>query len=426
MNSRHFYLFIFWVPLFGGTLSSLSCTTTQTTVQKSQDQALPAQQIQLGHQSQRIKVENLPIIEESAADTPIQLAAFSSLVLEELTPEKWLLTAVTDRGPNTNSNHQRRSFAIPQFSPSLIQLNYNPQTKRARFLKRLPLTLPKGQRVTGLPNNVAEEMPIDLQNRPLPPDPNGLDIEGLVKAQDGSYWVSEEYGPSLVHFSKSGEWLARYVPQGHVVPGMIKTKDILPKKLAHRRPNRGFEAVAREGNLLYAFMQSPLTKKSQTIYIIEFDMEQEKVTGEYAYIMTDPQVEKIGDAQSLGNGQFLIIELDDLIGSKSKKYLKLLDLKNATNLLKEPVGQVSSATSRTVINLTAVGFDYAQKAEGLELAKDRSTVLIVNDNDFNLSGELDPVGKTLGLKNEPTEIFIFKLSQPLTTADRSWREVQHE
>jgi hypothetical protein len=34
--------------------------------------------------------------------------------------------------------------------------------------------------------------------RPLEPDPNGTDSEGLVALEDGGFWVGDEYGPSLL------------------------------------------------------------------------------------------------------------------------------------------------------------------------------------------------------------------------------------
>lgn len=430
--------------IFCSTILVLSCTTIH---QKNSQK----QQVQSAHKGRRIVVEKLPDIEGSQAATPIQLAAFSTLALEELTAQNWLLTTLTDRGPNANSSNQQRPFAAPQFVPSIIMVNFNPQTNRAQFLKRIPFTLPNGKNVTGLPNVVKEEMPINLQNQTLLPDPNGLDTEGLVKAQDGSYWVCEEYGPSIVHFSSSGEWLARFVPHGKLIPGMIKTKDLLPKELADRQTNRGFEGVALAGKLLYAFMQSPHKKKSQTVRIIEFDIYRERVIGEYAYIMPDSGVDKIGDVQALGNGQFLIIELDSLMGATSQKFLKILDLKNASNLhlnehskkiskLLKKTGQtledlsavdlealeIKAAASKKVANLILAGFNYSSKAEGLAIAKDRQTVLVVNDNDFNLTGEYDPVSKILGLKNEPTEILKFKLSQPIAVSNTPITEAKTE
>ena len=34
----------------------------------------------------------------------------------------------------------------------------------------------------------------------LPKDPNGYDSEGLVALKDGTFWVSDEYGPFITHF----------------------------------------------------------------------------------------------------------------------------------------------------------------------------------------------------------------------------------
>ena len=41
-----------------------------------------------------------------------------------------------------------------------------------------------------------------------------LDTEGIVRSHDGTFWLVDEYGPSLVHVSARGRVLTRYVPKG--------------------------------------------------------------------------------------------------------------------------------------------------------------------------------------------------------------------
>ena len=53
----------------------------------------------------------------------------------------------------------------------------------------------------------------------LPTDPYGLDTEGLQRdPRDGSYWLSDEYRPSIVHLDRHGVMLQRIVPIGNGAP----------------------------------------------------------------------------------------------------------------------------------------------------------------------------------------------------------------
>jgi hypothetical protein len=70
----------------------------------------------------------------------------------------------------------------------------------------------------------------------LAKDPDGYDPEGLVAMPDGSFWVSDEYGPFITHFTAQGEELARLSP--------FKTgPEALPAELKNRVPNRGMEGL---------------------------------------------------------------------------------------------------------------------------------------------------------------------------------------
>jgi len=47
---------------------------------------------------------------------------------------------------------------------------------------------------------------------PVTRDPYGYDSEGLVALPDGTFWVSDEYGPYLTHFDANGYELGRLTP----------------------------------------------------------------------------------------------------------------------------------------------------------------------------------------------------------------------
>lgn len=74
-----------------------------------------------------------------------------------------------------------------------------------------------GRLITGLPNpgyGSTGETPYTLGASAISIDPDddgvigydesGLDPEGLVAMADGTFWVSDEYGPHIVHFAADG------------------------------------------------------------------------------------------------------------------------------------------------------------------------------------------------------------------------------
>ena len=111
------------------------------------------------------------------------------------------------------------------------------------------------------------EPTFDLQGRVLPADPAGADTEGVAALPDGSFWVCEEYGPSLMKVDADGVVRRRWTPQGHTLAG---AEAVLPKEAKRRRLNRGLEGltVSGDGGAIYAVFQSafaPLTGARPTV-----------------------------------------------------------------------------------------------------------------------------------------------------------------
>jgi hypothetical protein len=93
-------------------------------------------------------------------------------------------------------------------------------------------------RFSGLVNSVAPtgEQIETLKGIKLAKDPDGYDPEGLVALPDGSFWVSDEYGPFVTHFTAQGREISRLSP--------YKTgPEALPAELKNRVPNRGMEGL---------------------------------------------------------------------------------------------------------------------------------------------------------------------------------------
>jgi 3-phytase len=244
----------------------------------------------------------------------------------------------------------------------------------------MPLWLDDNRPVSGLPNDQRGEIPVTLTHQPLANDPNGLDPEAIVRDQDGSFWLAEEYGPSLVHFSSQGVWQERFIPQTTLSPGMQKTSAVLPVQFAKRRLNRGFEALVRHQNKLFAFLQSSTDKNSRINLILEFDTTLRLPSAVYEFEMP-LDADKISDAVAVTGQTFFAIVSDSKKGKKAKKYIIKVDLSNASNALVKS-GQLAS--THLVLNLVDKGFDYSEKAEGLAIVD--NNIIVVNDNDFEVAG----------------------------------------
>jgi hypothetical protein len=206
--------------------------------------------------------------------------------------EFWM---VTDRGPNGQvriDGSQRRTFAVPGFTPIILRVRVDGST--IQILETLPIVNQSGGPVTGLPNIEGHEEPYDYTGQTrLALNPNGLDVEGLVRTPAGDFWAADEYAPSLVHIDSTGKVLRRLVPHGVQIDGAdYPVVAALPAIFSTRTPNRGFEGLtlSADGRTLYLGIQSPLSNPdartgntSRIVRILAFDIASEQATAEYVY-----------------------------------------------------------------------------------------------------------------------------------------------
>lgn len=398
---------------------------------------------------------------DAPASVSIRMGGFSGLYFEG-TAANGDLQFVThpDRGPNGEPTDlipyipgRERPFPIPRFQPEIIRFAVNSTTGVFTITERIGLTLPGGAPLSGLPNLQAgaqgtaytDEIPVDLFGNQLANRPFGADLEAMVVAPDGAFWMVDEYRPAIYHFGPDGVLVDRFVPEGTAAavnaPAGTFGTEVIPAVYAQRRANRGFEAVALEGNKLYAFIQSALdnpdtandatSRSSRNLRILEFDIVSQTVTAEYLYTLRDisssgaARTDKIGDAVALGNGRFLVIERDDRTGYDANKLIFEIDLKSATNVNDPanlgglPVGKTLEQASvaeldaagirpvykRLVTNLASLGYVGVSKPEGLALV-DADTVAVINDNDFEVLGEPIPGNGTLTLNPDPEPVLL--------------------
>jgi hypothetical protein len=267
-------------------------------------------------------------------------------------------------------------------------------------------------------------MPVDLSGKPLPQNPDAVDAESVVPLADGTFWVSEENGPSLLHVAADGKILRRIVPQG--TEGDFKAAHYpvdggLPALLWRRASNRGLEslAITPDNKRLATIIQNPLAnpdqdayKKSKNARLYVLDAATLAVTGEYVYTLDDPQSfrldpsdkqndPRISEMMGLGADRFLVLERTD---GTTKLYE--ISLAGATDLhgtawdgldTVPSLEQSKDLAAAKIVPVTkTLRFDSADhpdvpsKIEGLALAGDGS-LMMINDSDFGISGEVTSV-----------------------------------
>lgn len=138
--------------------------------------------------------------------------------------ETRVMWAVTDRGPNGTVEADGRTWRTllhPEFSPCLVRLSLRVRGGDVSVERVVPLHGRSGRPCSGRINGAGRDSPIRDSSgaSSLPPDPLGVDPEGVVRLPDGTFWIAEEYRPSLLKVAADGTVLARFIPEGESLPG---------------------------------------------------------------------------------------------------------------------------------------------------------------------------------------------------------------
>lgn len=321
-------------------------------------------------------INQTPVIGKTKDGQELRLGGFSGLSFQKKdsrTGELYFVTN-TDRGPNLDpiedaAGSESRGFPLPEYVPELVQLVVDPAAKTIRLGSRIALKKSDGSVFHGIPPEFGDATPKDLAGKPLAFDADGIDPEALLQSKDGTYWIAEEYGPSILKFDETGMLSRWFSPR----------KGNLPKHYQKRAPNRGFEALALVGTKLYVFPQSPLKdekKKSRKVRFLEFDAVRQQATGEFVYALEN-QKNRISDAAAEPSGSILVLEQNH-----DKNFRKIFRIRPAATKKGKVVNK------EQVIDLTSLGLTRFEKIEGMTLVDD-STVALINDNDFDLTGKQD-------------------------------------
>ena len=227
--------------------------------------------------------------------------------------------AMPDNGFGTKANSRDFLLRIYLVRPAWRTADGGPG--RIEILRRIDLRDPA--RVAGFPI-VNEASPRRLLTG------GDFDIESLVRAPDGTFWIGDEFGPFLLHFAADGRLLENPVafPDGKS-PG----NPFLGGETPNLPSSRGFEAMAAtpDGKTLYPVVEGRLNDDpdARRRWVYEFDVASRRYTGRRWAYQTDREPNVVGDAFWSGNGRLLVIERDDFDGpSAVTKRVYEIDLRH--------------------------------------------------------------------------------------------------
>ncbi|MFD2205238.1 esterase-like activity of phytase family protein [Kiloniella antarctica] len=227
-----------------------------------------------------------------------------------------------------------------------------------------------------------------------------LDLEGIVAAPDGSFWVVSEGKPE-----KRESKILHILPTGQVVREIA-----LPVELENQMKKHGLEGIALEGNTLYIAVQRAWKDdKKGYAKIISYNLKS-GAWGVNAYRLDEPESAAGGwvglsEIVSLGDGDLAIVERDNKGGPDAAiKRIYRVSVRHtaAAPLESKEIPVLRKTLMRDVLSdlQQAKGWT-PDKLEGLTVSAD-GTLYAVTDND----GVDDSTGETLFLNLGPVNSLL--------------------
>ena len=276
-----------------------------------------------------------------------------------------------------------KMMPLPGFQPMLAELQAS--ADRVELIRTVPLRTLAGP-LLGRPlpggDNAAMEPTFDIAGQPLDPTTAGCDPEGVAALADGSFWVSEEYGPSLMKVGADGVVQARWVPIGLDLAG---GEARLPARALRRRLNRGFEGLAISGDerWIYAVFQSALEGEApMATSIWKLDARDGSLAAEYAYPFDPP--DSFPKDLAAGEATPDDLKVCELIWLAPDRLLVLERMTRDARLYRVDLA-APGLLAKTLVFTTDDHPQVAQDLEGATLLNDRE-ILLATDNDFAVEG----------------------------------------
>ncbi|MEK8015788.1 MAG: esterase-like activity of phytase family protein [Candidatus Parabeggiatoa sp.] len=359
---------------------------------------------------------------------------------------------ITDRGPTIDCDKSEeligkanfcmnngavdedgKIFPVANFTPTIYKLNIDTggligAKVGYEVTQTIEIKDSDGKKISGLPNPLQvtnTENAYDNKGDKKAFDPNGLDPEAIIRLFNGSFWIAEEYAPSLVHLTADGRIMERLVPSGvenDLTEANYLVRGILPAILKKRQLDRGIEALAisPDEQFLYFIMAGPLANPDQAAYeksryvrLFKLSLQEDipKVMGEYVYMLdthdtfwdntTKQSDVKISEMVALDTDKLIILEH---VHRHTKLYrVSILD--SGSNIVDQQWDEESRSPSlETVQNLEEHGIELLDKKRVFDSSKEQTDLAVgiegiailddeylafINDNDFGIDRSID-------------------------------------
>jgi hypothetical protein len=247
-----------------------------------------------------------------------------------------------------------------------------------------------------------------------------LDPEGIRVAPDGTFYISDEYGPYIFQFNRQGHLLRRIeLPSKFAIanPSSDPNEELLGNT-AGRQANRGMEglAISPDGSTLFGIMQNALLQdhglnpppSTDRLGLNNRILKVDLATGathEYVYVLDAiNRGQGVCELLAINDHEFLVVERDNRSNLQSppqaptRKTIYKIDLGGATDvsaIASLPAGAlpagVTPVSKSLFINLLDAGLNLLatipEKIEGLSWGPDlpdgRHVLYVISDNDLN-------------------------------------------
>ena len=287
---------------------------------------------------------------------------------------------------------------------------------------------------------------------------NSFDPEGFViNPANGNLLVSDEYGPSLYEFDRTGTLVRQFTTPANLLPKVgvnlnynaLAPNGSSPQLTSGRESNRGMEglAISPDGRYAYGILQNGTiqdgynpTSATRGVYtrIVKYDMVTGQAVGQYAYQLdSSAQGRGISSIIALGNDKFLVLERNNRgvgIGATlntADKRVYQIDLTVATDVTNTSLPATGSFVGAVTKNpsiaidldantLLALGNKSPEKWEGLaigpQLANGKYFLLAGTDNDYSVTQNGSGTQFDVYLRFTDADPYATRVEVPIGTA----------
>lgn len=248
---------------------------------------------------------------------------------------------------------------------------------------------------------------------------NRLDPEGIRVSPEGTFYVSDEYGPYIFEFNRQGHLIRRLtIPAKFAIANpSANPNEELSDNIAGRQANRGMEglAISPDGHTLFGIMQNALLQDhglnpgttdrlGLNNRILKVDLISGE-THEYVYVLDAiNRGQGVCEILAINDHEFLVVERDNRSNlqtppqAPTRKTIYKINLNGATDVSgieSLPAGALPGAVTPVskalFINPLDADLNLAatipEKIEGLawgpDLPDGRHLLYVISDNDLN-------------------------------------------